>query len=121
MSIFIDRARRGVETRAKNAGRWVWIYALVDPHLLLPRYVGQSRSVFERFNQHNSSTTSYGMGEWRNGLRESPMLLLLKRVRPQHAVAAEEWWIAEGLRRGWPLLNVVRARPERLALLKEKA
>lgn len=113
MSRFMDAARKAVESRAKNSRRWVWIYALVDPETLEPRYIGQSRDVFTRFNQHHCSTTTEKFREWRRERQYRPLLLLLKRVRPQQAVAAEEWWIDEGLRRGWKLLNVVRARPER--------
>lgn len=113
MSKYIDRARQGVESRAKNAGKWVWIYALVDAETLEPRYVGQSRSVFDRFSYHLCSSTSANFREWRRERPFQPLLLLLKRVRPQHAVAAEEWWIDEGKRRGWGLINIARARPER--------
>lgn len=114
MISFAERARRSIESRAKNAGRWVWIYALVDAETLEPFYVGQSRNVFTRFSAHNCATTNNGMRERRKTARFKPLLLLLRRVPPRHADTAEEWWIDEGKRRGWPLLNVVRARPERL-------
>lgn len=91
--------------------RQVWIYALVDPRDLKPRYVGQSRSVLQRYDQHYFNTTTKGLGAWMGELgSRRPMLLLLDRVKPELADAAEEWWIREGQKRGWALLNVVRRR-----------
>lgn len=113
MSAFTERARRAVESRAKNARSWVWIYALVDSTTLQPRYVGQPRNPQQRHGQHIYGTNSANMREWLRSLECRPLLLLLKRVPPRLAIAAEEWWIDEGKRRGWPLLNVARARPER--------
>lgn len=106
------------KARARNAKRHRWIYALVDPRDLKPRYVGQSVAPIVRLYQHLSSTTSRGLSAWRRELREQrmrPMLLLLERVKAEWGDGAEEHWIAAGLREGWPLLNVTRLRKFREA------
>lgn len=101
------------KARARNAKRCVWIYALIDPRDMRPRYIGASVQPVTRYRQHLASTTSDGLRAWRRELRElraRPMLLLLERVKAPFGIAAEEHWIDAGLREGWPLLNVVRRR-----------
>lgn len=93
--------------------RRVWIYALVDPRDMLPRYVGQSRNPTARYDGHTSSTTTNAMRPWRRDVFAAglmPHMLLLERVLEPQALFTEGRWIDEGKRRGWPLLNVVRRK-----------
>lgn len=96
--------------------RPVWIYALVDPRTLEPRYIGRSVHPEVRYAQHTAGCTTKGLGDWFGELRKErraearPFLMLLDRVKPEWADEAEDWWIQEGKRRGWKLLNVVRLR-----------
>jgi len=97
----------------------VWVYTLVDPRDLLPRYVGSSANVHERYKTHRR----FGLGRsdpkkkrhrWIAHLGRcgfDPLLYLVERVdgatRGGHGEAwqAEIKWIRRFGEAGYPLLN----------------
>ncbi len=87
----------------------IHIYALVDPETHQVRYIGKSIRPRERLvNQMNERANTY-RSNWLQGLRRrglAPEQVILLSLPPESDWQnAERFWIAEGRRRGWPLVN----------------
>lgn len=92
-----------------------YIYGLVDPRTSLIAYVGKSNDVYARWEQHISDTTNAAKTAWVRQLMASgiaPIVVILETVDDYGDWdTAERWWIAQGIRTGWPLLNQTHVSP----------
>lgn len=97
----------------------LYIYGLVDPLVHQIAYVGQTeRDIYERWEQHVKTKSESLAGRWVKRLRAAglqPTLIVLE-VLPDNGDIdnAERWWIAHGLRMGWPLVNTQHVGERRI-------
>lgn len=86
-----------------------YIYGLIDPSNHLISYIGKTSDLYERWEQHVGDASHSIKAEWIKKLAASnvkPLLVVLDMVEDGGDVLnAERWWIAHGLRHGWPLTN----------------
>ncbi len=89
------------------------IYALVDPHTLLVRYIGLSSTGMKRPRDHRNPSQLKSRTHKTNWIRSLQALgldytiVVLEEVASSCAVSvAEIWWIAYGRASGWPLTNL---------------
>lgn len=96
----------------------VSIYALVDPRDGQIRYIGQSRSLEWRYQEHCFRGAANPLvGDWRDELRAAGLiyqLRLLETTTREMADGRERFWIMWALRRKCPLLN-----KQHMALLRD--
>lgn len=92
-----------------------YIYGLVDPRTSLIAYIGKSNDVYARWEQHISDTKNAAKAAWVRQLMASgiaPIVVILETVDDSGDWdTAERWWIAQGIRTGWPLLNQTHVSP----------
>jgi len=85
----------------------VYIYVLIDPETRECRYVGKTISLRGRFRKHYLAGNAEKL-TWLEKLKErglQPVMEVLEETNPTDWASRERWWIAEGKRLGWPLLN----------------
>jgi len=92
----------------------IYIYGLIDPLVHQIAYVGKTNDLYERWESHVKTEAPHVAGQWIQGLRTvgvEPTLVVLE-VLPDDGdwENAERWWIAHGLRIGWPLTNTIHTR-----------
>lgn len=85
------------------------IYGLIDPRNNQIAYVGRAEDAHIRWEQHITDRTDLPKATWIRGLLASgvaPIVVILETVPDeQDWDNSERWWIAQGIRMGWPLLN----------------
>lgn len=88
----------------------VFIYALKDPRTDEIRYIGKSAHPAKRLEQHlHDRSTNYAKVLWLDELRLEglqPQLLILEEVDAKSWPEAEQRWMDQGWKRGWPLVNI---------------
>lgn len=76
----------------------VYIYALLDPRTMRPRYIGKTQRLEYRLYQHMRATRRSRKGNWLADLRElglKPLMTILEEVPPEKSwEEAEIRWIA---------------------------
>lgn len=90
----------------------VTIYGLRDPRDGLIYYVGKSKRMMQRYNQHiYRRSTNADKQAWIDGLRVAglhPKIEVLEESDESDWQEAEQFWIAHGRELGWPLTNRTR-------------
>jgi len=87
--------------------REVYIYVLIDPETDEKRYVGKTVALRKRYGRHFAGGNSEKL-TWLQSLKARGLLPIMQVLETTTNVAwpdRERWWIAEGKRLGWPLLN----------------
>jgi hypothetical protein len=86
-----------------------YIYALVDPFTREIRYIGKSIRPKERLTNECNERVDTHRSHWIQSLLSKgkrPEQIILEIVPPgRNWQERERYWIAEGKRRGWPLVN----------------
>jgi len=87
----------------------VYIYGLIDPTNHQVSYVGKTNDLYGRWRQHLADATNSPKAQWLQKLQAmelKPTLVVLECLKDEaEHVDAERFWIAHGLRLGWPLKN----------------
>jgi len=78
------------------------IYALCSDGT--PHYVGKSLRGVERAHAHLMPSARGRVAEWARG--RNVEIRVLEYVTADTASERERWWIAQGRKLGWPLLNI---------------
>lgn len=87
-----------------------FIYILVDPNTLRPRYVGRSVNPIERYRSHLTMRGPSAKRDWLKALLaqgQYPILHVVDIVTGDEAVSVEHSLIRRLLKEGEPLLNVI--------------
>lgn len=91
----------------------IYIYGLIDPLVHQIAYVGKTNDLYGRWESHVKTEAQHIAGQWIQRLRAAgiePTLVVLETMADDADWAnAERWWIAHGLRIGWPLTNTMYA------------
>jgi hypothetical protein len=113
----VERLKERLDTKNTNGQpnihksplKITYIYALKDPRDGQIRYVGKTDRKPEQRLKRHLSDPSQEMEPWVSNLRGEgliPLLEVLEEIpKPYDWSIAEIWWIKEGLKRGWNLLN----------------
>ncbi|SRR6266487_311597 len=92
------------------------IYQLVDPRDGVPRYVGYTRWIEERLQQHlTGEMSNHAKNKWIQELRQihlAPVMQILEQIQgtKEQAMQRERDWIQRLKVKGTPLLNVSNTR-----------
>lgn len=93
----------------------VYIYALIDPDTLAVRYIGKSRRLVKRLQQHmnvSRNSRKHHVGHWLNRLireQKRPLFALIETIGPERVSEwreRERYWIAHYRDLGYPLVNI---------------
>jgi hypothetical protein len=92
-----------------------YVYGYRDPLDFSIKYIGQTRDVHKRLNEHyKSSSYNPGLFDWLHTLRKSgyaPIIETLATVEDADARREEYNWIIFGLGQNWPLFNLAVYKP----------
>lgn len=93
------------------------IYGLVDPLVHQVAYIGKTNDIYDRWEAHVKTEADHLTGQWIKRLRLAgiqPVMIILETLPDDGDWSnAERWWIAHGLRIGWPLTNTVHTNGSR--------
>lgn len=94
------------------------IYVLVDRDDGTPRYIGRARNAKRRCSTRFSQGWTRALLAWAEcgDPRRARLHVVEEPIGAAASIRREEFWIAEGRRLGWPLINKGSARGGCLAL-----
>jgi hypothetical protein len=96
-----------------------FVYGLIDPRIRDVHYIGRTADIAKRMVEHRRGKAKELLSDKRFWIQELHALgltfehCILAVADPgYHVIQLETRWIAEGIRRGWPLTNGEMAEPK---------